>query len=137
MADEPTDQTDTSLPDIDKSSFPVGPSSISDNATDDSDLPLEDSEEEEDSDPKESEDSDLKSLIGGAEPDEEKEAVRPDIDAPEIADDNDLIEKEWVSKAKEIIEKTKDDPHQQSDVLTLFKADYIKKRYNKTIKTSE
>lgn len=59
------------------------------------------------------------------------------VSAPEYADDNDLIEKEWVSKAKHIIDKTKSDPHIQSNELTLFKADYIKKRYNKTIKTDE
>ena len=56
---------------------------------------------------------------------------------PAIADDADLIEKEWVNKAKQIVERTKEDPHQQSKELTSFKADYLQKRYNKTIKVSE
>jgi hypothetical protein len=56
---------------------------------------------------------------------------------PLVADDNDLIEKEWVSKAKEIVEKTRENPYQQSRELNLFKADYMKKRYNKTLKLSE
>lgn len=53
------------------------------------------------------------------------------------ADDSDLIEKEWVSKAKQIVEKTREDPREQSKELTVFKADYMQKRYNKTIKLSE
>ena len=52
------------------------------------------------------------------------------------ADDGDLIEKEWVIKAKQIIERTRNDPYQQSEDLTLFKADYMKKRYGKTIKVN-
>lgn len=51
--------------------------------------------------------------------------------------DDDLIEKEWVDRAKKIIESTRDDPHQQSEQLTLVKADYMKKRYDKTIKVSK
>lgn len=57
--------------------------------------------------------------------------------APAVADDNDLIEKEWVLKAKQIVEKTRNNPHQQNKELSAFKADYMKKRYNKTIKLSE
>jgi len=56
---------------------------------------------------------------------------------PIVADDNDLIEKEWVNKAKEIVERTRQNPYQQSQELNLFKADYMKKRYNKTLKLSE
>jgi hypothetical protein len=56
---------------------------------------------------------------------------------PQIADDNDLIEKEWVAKAKQIIEANKEDPFIQSKEMTEFRADYMQKRYNKTIKASE
>lgn len=56
---------------------------------------------------------------------------------PSLADDTDLIEKEWVEKAKQIVNRTKEDPHQQSKELTNFKADYMQKRYNKTIKVTE
>jgi len=51
--------------------------------------------------------------------------------------DDDLIEKEWVDKAKRIVEQTREDPHQQSEQLTMVKADYMKKEYNKTIKVNE
>ncbi|HMH30851.1 MAG TPA: hypothetical protein VK534_00035 [Methylomirabilota bacterium] len=54
-----------------------------------------------------------------------------------ILDDDDLIEKEWVNKAKQIVEKTRDDPYKQSEELTVVKADYMKKRYDKTIKISK
>lgn len=56
---------------------------------------------------------------------------------PDVADDQDLIEKEWVSKAKQIVEKTRNNPYQQSQELTAFKSEYMQKRYNKSIKMSE
>jgi hypothetical protein len=56
---------------------------------------------------------------------------------PAIADDTDLIEKEWVVKAKEIVERTKHDPYQQNKEVERVKADYLKKRYNKDIKVTE
>lgn len=58
-------------------------------------------------------------------------------DVPVTADDTDLIEKEWVEKAKQIVEKTREDPYLQSKEINVFKADYMKKRYNKTVKLSE
>lgn len=58
-------------------------------------------------------------------------------DSPQIADDADLIEKEWVEKAKQLVEQTKNDPYQQNKAINKFKADYIKKRYNKDIKLSQ
>lgn len=57
--------------------------------------------------------------------------------SPLIADDGDLIEKEWVEKAKEIVNRTRQDPHKQNREINQFKADYLKKRYNKDIKLSE
>lgn len=53
-----------------------------------------------------------------------------------MADDADLIEKEWVLKAKAIVAHTRNDPHQQNVEMTNIKADYLKKRYNKDLKTS-
>jgi len=58
------------------------------------------------------------------------------ITTPSWAGDTDLIEKEWVIKAKAIVERTKDDPYQQKSEISRFKADYLKKRYNKDIKVS-
>ncbi len=56
---------------------------------------------------------------------------------PLIADDADLIEKEWVEKAKQIVDNTRHDPYSQNKQLTKVKADYLKKRYNKDIKLDE
>lgn len=56
---------------------------------------------------------------------------------PVSADDHDLIEKEWVVKAKQIVAATKDDPYLQNRELNKFKADYLKKRYNKNLKLEE
>ncbi len=57
--------------------------------------------------------------------------------SPMIADDVDLIEKEWVEKAKEIVNKTKDNPYLQNKAISEIKTDYIKKRYNKDLSKSE
>lgn len=57
--------------------------------------------------------------------------------SPQIADDVDLIEKEWVEKAKEIVEKTKDNPYLQNKAISEIKADYIQKRYSKKIMKSD
>ena len=56
---------------------------------------------------------------------------------PPIAEDADLIEKEWVTKAKQIVAATREDPHLQNKEINRFKADYLKKRYNKDIKVEE
>ena len=53
------------------------------------------------------------------------------------ADDLDLIEKEWVMKAKEVVDHTQGDPYLQTRELNKIKADYIKKRYNRDIKPNE
>lgn len=53
------------------------------------------------------------------------------------AHDADLIEKEWIERAKSIVAKTRDDPHLQKTEMSKVKADYIQKRFNKTIKTDE
>lgn len=56
---------------------------------------------------------------------------------PSIADDSDLIEKEWVIKAKQIVAATKSDPYRQNIEMSKMKADYLKKRYNKDIKVED
>lgn len=55
------------------------------------------------------------------------------VPTPEEAADSDLIEKEWVMKAKQIVEHTAEDPYKQQEELSKIKADYMKKRYNKDI----
>lgn len=59
------------------------------------------------------------------------------IASPQVAEDVDLIEKEWVLKAKAIVAKTRDDPRQQSTEINQMKADYLKKRYSKDVKVNE
>lgn len=56
---------------------------------------------------------------------------------PAVADDIDLIEKEWVEKAKEIVSKTRTDPFAQNQEMNKVKAEYLKKRYNKDVKIVE
>ncbi len=56
---------------------------------------------------------------------------------PAAAEDLDLIEKEWVYKAKEIVEATQASPHEQSAQINQIKADYIKKRYDKDIQVDQ
>ncbi len=57
------------------------------------------------------------------------------VPMPDEAADSDLIEKEWVLKAKQIVEKTAEDPFAQTEALSKMKAEYLKKRYNKDIGT--
>ena len=52
----------------------------------------------------------------------------------QVADDKDIIEPEWVNRAKQIVASNREDPFAQSEALTEFKADYMQKRYNKVIK---
>lgn len=51
-----------------------------------------------------------------------------------IADDADVIEKEWVDKAKKIVSETRGDPHKKSQELTSLKREYIETRFGKVIK---
>jgi hypothetical protein len=53
------------------------------------------------------------------------------------AKDADLIEKEWVERVNSVVADTKDDPHRQKIEISKVKADYIQKRFNKTIRTDE
>lgn len=54
-----------------------------------------------------------------------------------IADDSDLIEKEWVEKAKAIVAQTAHDPNLQTKEVGKIRADYMQKRYNKQLKLEE
>ena len=50
-----------------------------------------------------------------------------------IANDDDLIEKEWVDKAKKIIAETKDDPYRREVEIGKLQIEYIRKRYGREI----
>lgn len=61
-------------------------------------------------------------------------AANDDSTNPVVAADEDLIEKEWVEKAKKVIADTKHDPHLQGQAVSRLQADYLKKRYGKIVK---
>ena len=54
-------------------------------------------------------------------------------DNPIAANDDDLIEKEWVDKAKKIITETRNDPYRREQEVTKLQADYLFKRYGKEL----
>lgn len=54
---------------------------------------------------------------------------------PTVAADVDLIEKEWVDRAKLIVSKTRDDPHEQESEVGKLQAEYLRKRYGRDINT--
>lgn len=58
-------------------------------------------------------------------------------DMPQMADDIDLIEKEWVEKAKQIVEKTREDPRAQTEALDKVKSEYQKRRFNREAKNGK
>ena len=66
--------------------------------------------------------------------------TRPQTPSPTsqlTADDVDLIEKEWVQRAKAIVAETQEDPYRQKKEMSKVKADYIHKRFKKVIKTDD
>jgi len=52
---------------------------------------------------------------------------------PIVANDEDLIEKEWVDKAKGIIAATKDDPYRREQEINRLQIDYLRKRYGREV----
>jgi len=51
--------------------------------------------------------------------------------ASELSDE---LDKEWINKAKHIVEQTKQDPFAQSHEIGKIKANYLNTRFNKHIK---
>lgn len=56
------------------------------------------------------------------------------VAGPTIAADDDVIEREWVDKAKQVVNNTSGDPRLQKRNVSLLQADYISKRYGKALK---
>ena len=56
-----------------------------------------------------------------------------DTSLPLVAADEDLIEKEWVDKAKKVILETKDDPYRREQEVKKIQIDYVRKRYGREI----
>lgn len=65
-----------------------------------------------------------------------QQTVADDSAGPTIASDDDLIEKEWVDKAKKIIADTRNDPYLREREVTKLQIDYLRKRYGKELGTS-
>jgi hypothetical protein len=61
----------------------------------------------------------------------------PVSDTPLVANDDDLIEREWVIKAKKIIVQTKDDPYRREQEVGKLQADYLHKRYGRELGASQ
>lgn len=74
-------------------------------------------------------------IVAAPQPDDTATVVSED-DTPLVANDDDLIEKEWVDKAKKIIVQTKDDPYRREQEVGKLQADYLRKRYGKELGTS-
>ena len=53
------------------------------------------------------------------------------------AEDVDIIEKEWVNKAKSVVNSTRNDPRQQNKEIAKLKKIYLEKRFNKTLITDD
>jgi hypothetical protein len=68
---------------------------------------------------------------------QDDQAQNATITSPLVAADEDLIEKEWVDKAKEIILHTKDDPHTRTQKVNELQRDYLQKRYGRTVGAGE
>lgn len=62
-----------------------------------------------------------------------QQAVVQSDDSHIVADDVDVIEKEWVERAKKIITLTSDDPYVETKEINKLKASYLKKRFNKDL----
>jgi hypothetical protein len=56
---------------------------------------------------------------------------------PIVANDDDLIEKEWVDRAKKIVSETKDDPYQRDEEVGKLQVDYLKKRFGRELGGAE
>ncbi len=52
---------------------------------------------------------------------------------PDVAADDDQIEKEWVDKVKQVIGATLDDPHRREKEIKQIQREYLRKRYGKEL----
>lgn len=65
-------------------------------------------------------------------------ALQPQVDdTPLVANDDDLIEKEWVDKAKKILASTRDDPYRRERDVVRLQQEYLKKRYGRALDGAE
>ncbi len=55
---------------------------------------------------------------------------------PSAATDDDVIEKEWVDRAKQVILQTKDNPYAREKAIGELQRDYLAKRYGRQVGAS-
>ena len=55
------------------------------------------------------------------------------VSTPLTAKDDDLMEKEWVDRAKQIVSETHDNPHQREKAVNKLQIEYLKKRYGREL----
>ncbi len=53
------------------------------------------------------------------------------------ANNDDVIEKEWINKSKKIVKDTKGDPYRKEHEVSKLQADYLHKRYGKEVKVPD
>jgi hypothetical protein len=64
-------------------------------------------------------------------------AAIDDASAAPPAADAEHIEQAWIDIAKRVVERTRDDPHAQNEALGKVKADYQKRRYNRSLEQAK
>lgn len=64
-------------------------------------------------------------------------APDPSTANPIAANDDDVIEKEWVDRAKQVIIQTKDNPYAREKAIGELQRDYLAKRYGRQIGASD
>lgn len=52
-------------------------------------------------------------------------------------EEGNVVDREWIDRALEAVERNHADPYMQSKEISRIKAEYIKARYNKEIKSVE
>ncbi len=53
------------------------------------------------------------------------------------ANNDDVIEKEWINKSKKIVKDTKGDPYRKEHEVSKLQADYLHKRYGKEVRVPD
>lgn len=83
--------------------------------------------------PKADDHTDTPSVQSSSIPQQSVPSGLPPIAVPSKAADIDLIEKEWVDKAKAIVASTLGDPRSQSQQISQAKSAYMSSRFNKEL----
>jgi len=64
------------------------------------------------------------------------DTLSPLVANPTAANDDDVIEKEWVDRAKQVILQTKDNPYAREKAIGELQRDYLSKRYGRQVGAS-